>query len=436
MLYNHILELLILISFIQPISIVASDPGDQVPSAMQPIVEVEDPLDHLQDLVNDLYESLLQEVPATDSDTLKDLESFEHHIIMTKKIIPEDAIVLIKGDLHGDDETIRALIANLHKKKLINQGQKLNKNVFLVFLGDYIDRGPNSVEVLYQITTLKKRNPEQVFLLRGNHETIPLLLNKQNKKIKDQLVEQLFRIPSKYRNSPGEHDKKIAAILHKLNQAFSLMPQLLFIGYEDALLKKNHYFACLHGGLPHQPNLANYGNQRNAAQKLQGDQTCLKDHTENIRDLLSSPFITSSISTLDLFSTKVTDFYFLSPYLWNDFLPIKEEKLDQITTPSSRGLHIKALGKLDTLEWIKNISTKDSPVYFIVRGHQQSPRNLFEKKGQEGLANRWNGRVFTLDYSPRVSGFSAQHDIYLSIQPKPGKNPYFTIELLRLPLTK
>ncbi len=73
---------------------------------------------------------------------------------------------LVIGDLHGDlDSLLRILQNSRFTQKLVNR-----KDATLIFLGDYGDRGPRSAEVYYTILKLKLAFPEQVVLLRGNHE--------------------------------------------------------------------------------------------------------------------------------------------------------------------------------------------------------------------------------------------------------------------------
>jgi metallophosphoesterase superfamily enzyme len=49
-------------------------------------------------------------------------------------------------------------------KNYLKNGQKI------VFLGDYVDRGPHSRENLDFLLEIKAKNPKDIFLLQGNHE--------------------------------------------------------------------------------------------------------------------------------------------------------------------------------------------------------------------------------------------------------------------------
>jgi protein phosphatase len=67
--------------------------------------------------------------------------------------------VIFVGDTHGDLEASQKVI-----KDYLKPGNKI------VFLGDYVDRGPFSKENLDFLLKIKDENPDQIFLLQGNHE--------------------------------------------------------------------------------------------------------------------------------------------------------------------------------------------------------------------------------------------------------------------------
>jgi hypothetical protein len=99
-----------------------------------------------------------------------DLLNFKFRPYVQKCIVPTDATINIIGDLHGDAEALINTLDCLVKKGILFNDFTLKNNHYLVFLGDYTDRGPCGTEVLYALFRLKVANQDQVILLRGNHE--------------------------------------------------------------------------------------------------------------------------------------------------------------------------------------------------------------------------------------------------------------------------
>lgn len=71
-----------------------------------------------------------------------------------------DAPINIVGDLHGQYEDLLSLF---------NEAGGYDKGRFL-FMGDYVDRGYYSLNTFLLLAMLKIQRPNEVFLLRGNHE--------------------------------------------------------------------------------------------------------------------------------------------------------------------------------------------------------------------------------------------------------------------------
>ncbi|MHA2499330.1 MAG: metallophosphoesterase family protein [Candidatus Hodarchaeales archaeon] len=75
-------------------------------------------------------------------------------------IFENKAKTMIVGDLHGDLSATKRIFRIAHEKSCER----------LIFLGDYVDRGPNQLAVLEFVLKMSLENLDKVIPLRGNHE--------------------------------------------------------------------------------------------------------------------------------------------------------------------------------------------------------------------------------------------------------------------------
>jgi serine/threonine protein phosphatase 1 len=73
------------------------------------------------------------------------------------------------GDIHGRLDLLQDLLAKIHAELQHHPAKK----TLLVFVGDLIDRGPSSAQVLERLRTYNREGIRTVFLL-GNHEEVLL----------------------------------------------------------------------------------------------------------------------------------------------------------------------------------------------------------------------------------------------------------------------
>ena len=83
--------------------------------------------------------------------------------------LDQNSHVMIVGDLHGDFISFLAIV-NQFNKFIGTLPEKDRKKAHLIFLGDLVDRGPNSINIIRNIAQLIIENPENIIVLRGNHE--------------------------------------------------------------------------------------------------------------------------------------------------------------------------------------------------------------------------------------------------------------------------
>lgn len=73
----------------------------------------------------------------------------------------------VVGDVHGRLDLLERLLGDIDRERKEHPTRK----TLLVFLGDLIDRGPQSAEVVERLRTFSARGVRTVFLL-GNHEEV------------------------------------------------------------------------------------------------------------------------------------------------------------------------------------------------------------------------------------------------------------------------
>jgi protein phosphatase len=129
---------------------------------------------------------------------------------------------LIIGDLHGDLESLIEILKESNFLQKMNQ----NSDAVLIFLGDYGDRGEYSKETYYTVLKLKLLFPEQVVLMRGNHEG------------PEDLLASPHDLPIEFQMKFGE----------KWRSAYSKIRELFACLYNAVLVEER--YLIIHGGLP------------------------------------------------------------------------------------------------------------------------------------------------------------------------------------------
>jgi diadenosine tetraphosphatase ApaH/serine/threonine PP2A family protein phosphatase len=198
--------------------------------------------------------------------------------------------LVIIGDLHGDSGSLFQILSDIDYEHFLSN--PLNK---LVFLGDYIDRGSDSISVVYSICYLKSEYPDSVILMRGNHEApaeFPFSPHDFPYDLKEQYGKDWRKIY-----------KEILSLFKKLTLASVI----------------NHRLLLVHGGVPTQEGSAS-----------------------NFRQLIASGHINQASNSV------------VEEILWNDPRQIFEGKGYQ---RSSRG-YGRYFGPKVTRSWLQATGTK------------------------------------------------------------------------------
>jgi len=91
-----------------------------------------------------------------------------HRLDVKGKLVtlPTSGELIVVGDIHGDLGSLEHILRETRFEESLIEGE----NLYLLCLGDYVDRGPRQVQVLIRLLRLLGSYPGSVVLLRGNHE--------------------------------------------------------------------------------------------------------------------------------------------------------------------------------------------------------------------------------------------------------------------------
>lgn len=117
----------------------------------------------------------------------------EHFVDGRVAYLPAKGRVVFIGDTHGDSLATESII---RQTKFIENMENGPKDVTLVFLGDYVDRGANDIRNIEIVLALKKRYSQNVILMRGNHDSSEIFskhgfLTSLIKRFDDNIAEKL-----------------------------------------------------------------------------------------------------------------------------------------------------------------------------------------------------------------------------------------------------
>lgn len=145
------------------------------------------------------------------------MESFEDQ----QTLLELNGPIFVCGDIHGQYADLLRIFHACgppHKKRYL-------------FLGDYVDRGRNSLEVICLLFACKVQYPEHIFMLRGNHEITHI----------NRAYGFFDELSRRFGNDRAEE------LWLKFNDAFAFMPLAATIGGK---------ILCMHGGIsPHLQSL-------------------------------------------------------------------------------------------------------------------------------------------------------------------------------------
>jgi hypothetical protein len=259
------------------------------------------------------------------------------------------------GDIHGDDLRLERTLKALEQRGFLDSNFKCLPGTHILFLGDYVDRGSDSLKVLELLITLKMQNPTRIDLIRGDHE----VLATSQKSPKDRKYQTYLE---------SDANKKI------LSSFFSQLPVTVYVGQKDSSPTIEYAQFChalFHLYTDPTPLLAS--NTENA--------TCWITDSTAFSKRIKLLALDSSENTFKHAHTILSEVAKKITIRFDDIFWLDADTTSRFESPIGR----IALGPEPIKAYLKVISTKTRKAKEIVRGHQAGIWQLKDPKTSKVL---------------------------------------------------
>ena len=294
----------------------------------------------------------------------EDFYNFEKfYPFMQKRAVGVSSKIIMWGDLHGAALSLAEGLNKLKEENCIDdQFNIICPDCYFVFLGDYVDRGDQSIELIYMIMRLKVANPKKVILLRGNHEDS--VMN----------IDLLSELRDKYQER--------ASGFEWIKRFYETLPCALTIG------SGTKFIFCCHGGIEVGVNPERLVQSDGPIQYQLID---LVDRENNSFDGQLRKVIKTHLPlcALEAFIPQTPAWGNLG-FLWSDFDVANKS---MVSYEAGRGV---TYGRRITRSYLEQMSSGEKKVKAIFRGHQHGEEMYDPLIENHGLVSHWNNLVYTL----------------------------------------
>lgn len=275
-----------------------------------------------------------------------------------KMVVQPGTTCMCKGDLHGDLHSLIACLKQLQEKgytSTTNPLKLIDPTFRLIFHGDYVDRGLWGVENIYLLMLLKINNPQQVLLIRGNHEDAEIAST----------YGFSYEFFSKFST---ESEERVQRVYEKVSKFYALLPIVLYLGCGKT--DDRDFCQCCHGGMemgynPKSFLAASDNKQFQEIDMLHRASECAKLPAFSVA---VKGGLSGGEQPLSFFCE---DFKPLSPtipwpvgFMWHDFAV---DPLAKTSWNAARGFECN---KELTQAILQQASTEKNRLSFVVRAHQ------------------------------------------------------------------